>query len=229
MGKTALIVADMLNDFLDPGGSLYVGDQAREIIPFVAQKIAALRAQGGVVIFVCDAHAPDDREFRYFAPHAVKGSWGARIIPELTLAAGDYRVEKTRYSAFAHTNLDDILRQEQVTEVQVVGVCTSICVMETVKELFDRDMPALVYRQGVADFDPEAHAFALKHMQRIMGARVVGPPATDKRYFLQGRTDVSALGVWGRTRARTAARAPHLISGVAKGSKGLVRRAREKR
>jgi nicotinamidase/pyrazinamidase len=60
-----------------------------------------------------------------------------------------------------------------VDEVHVVGVCTSICVMETVKELFDRDMPALVYEQGVADFDPEAHAFALKHMQRIMGAKVV--------------------------------------------------------
>ena len=46
MGKTALIVADMLNDFLDPGGSLYVGAQAREIIPFVAQKIAEFRARG---------------------------------------------------------------------------------------------------------------------------------------------------------------------------------------
>ena len=114
MGKTALIVADMLNDFLDPGGSLYVGAQAREIIPFVAQKIAEFRAQGGVVIFVCDAHAPDDREFRYFPAHAVKGSWGAQIIPELPPAPGDYRVEKTRYSAFAHTNLDDILKQEQV-------------------------------------------------------------------------------------------------------------------
>ncbi len=173
MGKTALIVADMLNDFLDPGGSLYVGAQAREIIPFVAQKIAEFRAQAGVVIFVCDAHAPDDREFRYFPAHAVKGSWGARIIPELAPAPGDYRVEKTRYSAFAHTNLDDILKQEQVTEVHVVGVMTSICVMETVKELFDRDLPALVYRQGVADSDPEAHAFALKQMQRVLGAKVV--------------------------------------------------------
>ena len=46
MGKTALIVADMLNDFLDPGGSLYVGAQAREIIPFVAQKIAAVPGAG---------------------------------------------------------------------------------------------------------------------------------------------------------------------------------------
>ena len=173
MGKTALIVIDMLNDFLDPGGSLYVGPQAREIIPFVAQKIATFRAQGAVVIFVCDAHAPDDREFRLFPAHAVKGSRGARIIPELPPAPGDYRVEKTRYSAFAHTNLDDILKQEQVTEVHVVGVMTSICVMETVKELFDRDLPGLVYRQGVADSDPETDESALQQMQRVLGAKVV--------------------------------------------------------
>jgi nicotinamidase-related amidase len=141
MGKKALIVADMLNDFLDPGGSLYVGAQAREIIPFVAQKIAEFRAQAGLVIFVCDAHAPDDREFRYFPAHAVKGSWGSQIIPELVPAPGDLVVDKTRFSAFAHTNLDDILKEEQVTEVHVVGVLTSICVMETVRELFERDLP----------------------------------------------------------------------------------------
>ena len=173
MGKTALIVADMLNDFLDPQGSLYVGSQAREIIPFIAQKLAEFRAEGGVVIFVCDAHAPNDREFRLFPPHAVKGTWGAQVIPELTPAPGDYQVEKTRYSAFARTNLDELLKQEGVTEVQVVGVLTSICVQETVKELFDRDIAAVVYRQGVADADPEAHAFALKYMQRVLGARVV--------------------------------------------------------
>jgi nicotinamidase/pyrazinamidase len=173
MGKTALIVADMLNDFLDPQGSLFVGPQGRAIIPFVAEKIKATRARGGVVVFVCDAHAPDDREFKHFAPHAVKGSWGAQIIPELPPEPGDYRVAKTRYSAFAHTDLDAILQREQVSQVEVVGVCTSICVMETVKELFDRDLPALVYREGVADFDPEAHAFALKHMARILGAQVV--------------------------------------------------------
>jgi nicotinamidase/pyrazinamidase len=172
MGKTALIVADMLNDFIDPQGSLYVGPSGREIIPFVARQIEATRRQGGVVIFICDAHAPDDREFRYFPPHAVKGSWGSRVIPELPLEPGDYRVEKTRYSAFTGTNLDEVLKQEQVEQVAVVGVCTSICVMETVKELFDRDIPALVYRQGVADFDPEAHAFALKHIERIFGAQV---------------------------------------------------------
>jgi nicotinamidase/pyrazinamidase len=172
MPKTALIVADMLNDFIDPQGALYVGPQGREIIPFIAGKAEEFRAQGGVVIFVCDAHAPNDREFKHFPPHAVKDTWGAQVIPELPLKPGDYRVEKTRYSAFARTNLDDILKKEQVGQVAVVGVLTSICVMETVKELFDRDLPGVVYRQGVADADPEAHAFALKHMARVLGARV---------------------------------------------------------
>ncbi len=173
MGKVALIVADMLQDFIDPKGSLYVGARGREIIPFVAQKAEQIRAGGGVVIFVCDAHAADDREFKYFAPHAVKGTWGAAIIPELAFKPGDYRVEKARYSCFYQTDLEEILKKEQVERLEVVGVCTSICVMETVKEAFDRDIPCLVHKDGVADFDPEAHAFALKHMERIFGAEVV--------------------------------------------------------
>jgi nicotinamidase/pyrazinamidase len=173
MGRTALLVTDMLNDFLDPGGSLYIGSQAREIIPFVSQKIDEFRARGQRVIFVCDAHAPDDREFRFFPAHAVKGTWGAQIIPELTPAPADYLVEKTRYSAFSHTNLDDLIRDEQVTEVHIVGVMTSICVMETVKELYDRDLAPLVYRQGVADADPQAHDFALQQMARLFGTRVL--------------------------------------------------------
>jgi nicotinamidase-related amidase len=173
MGKVALIVADMLRDFLEPQGTLYLGDQARGIIPFVARKIEETRAAGGVVIYVCDAHASDDKEFKLFAPHAVKGSPGAEIIPELQARSGDYRVEKAAYSCFFNTGLDAILQQERVERVEIVGVCTSICVMETVKELYERDLPRLVHRQGVADFDPEGHAFALKYMQKILGAAVV--------------------------------------------------------
>ncbi len=173
MGKVALIVADMLRDFMEPQGTLYLGDAARGIIPFVARKIEETRAAGGVVIYACDAHAPDDKEFRLFAPHAVKGTRGAELIPEFQVLPGDYRVEKTTYSCFYQTGLDEILQREQVERVEIVGVCTSICVLETVKELFDRNLPRLVYREGVADFDPEGHAFALKYMQRVLGATVV--------------------------------------------------------
>lgn len=172
MGKVALIIADMLNDFIDPHGALYVGQAGRDIIPFVAQKTEETRAQGGVVIFVCDAHAPDDREFDQFGAHAVRGSWGSEIIPEIPFLPGDRRVNKTRYSALFGTDLEEVLKQEGVSQTELAGVCTSICVMFTAIDLLARNFPCRVYQDGVADFDPGAHAFALKHMQKL-GVEVV--------------------------------------------------------
>jgi len=172
MGKVALIVTDMLNDFIDSEGALYVGSPGRDIIPFVAQKAAETRTAGGVVIFMCDAHAPDDREFEHFGAHAVEGSWGSQIIPELPLLPGDYREDKTRYSALFDTELENILKREGVSQVELTGVCTSICVMFTAIDLLDRGFHCRVHREGVADFDPEAHAFALKHMEKL-GVEVV--------------------------------------------------------
>ncbi|MGQ9689267.1 MAG: cysteine hydrolase family protein [Desulfobaccales bacterium] len=172
MDKAALIVIDMINDFIDPQGALYVGPSGREIIPFVARKIEEIRAGGGVVMLVCDAHAPDDREFRQFAPHAVKGTWGSEVIPELKPLPQDYRVDKTRYNALYNTKLEDLLRREQVSQVDLVGVCTSICIMFTAVSLQEREFHPRVYRAGVADFDPEAHRFALKHLQKL-GVKVV--------------------------------------------------------
>ena len=167
MVKVALIVTDMLNDFIDPEGALYVGTAGRDIIPFVAQKAKETRDGGGVIIFVCDAHAPDDREFEQFGVHAVHGSWGSQIIPELPFLPGDYRVNKTRYSAFFKTDLENILNKEGVSHVELVGDVTSICVMFTAIGLLDRGFHCRIYQEGVADFDPEAHTFALKHMEKL--------------------------------------------------------------
>lgn len=173
MEKPALIVADMLRDFIDPEGALYVGEAGLQIVPFVSQKIAEMREQGAVIIFLCDAHDPDDREFKRFPPHCVRHTWGAEIIPQLAMQPGDYRVEKTRFSGLYNTNLEDILKQEQVTAVHLVGACTSICIMETASDLLDRDYAVTVYRQGVADLNPQDHEWALKRMAKILGAQVV--------------------------------------------------------
>jgi nicotinamidase/pyrazinamidase len=171
MSKTALIIADMLNDFIDPNGALYV-EPGRGIIPFVVKKAQETRAQGGVVIFVCDAHDPEDREFEHFGTHAVEGSWGSEIIPEIPFLPEDHRVNKTRYSALFNTDLEEILKREGVSDTIMSGVCTSICVMFTAIDLLDRGFHCRVYQDEVADFDPEAQAFALKHMQKL-GVEVV--------------------------------------------------------
>jgi len=171
MAGTALVVVDMLNDFLDPQGALFFPG-GREIIAFVAQRMQDIRQQGGAVIFVCDTHAPDDPEFRRFPPHALKGEWGSQIIPELEVLPEDHRVDKNTYDCFRDNDLEQLLADHEVTAVEVAGVCTSICILEMARGLFFRDLPCRVHSQGVADFDPEAHAFALKYMARVFGTQV---------------------------------------------------------
>lgn len=178
MPRQALLVIDMLNDFLDPAGALFIGPAGREIIPFVAAKIADFRAQGGAVIFLCDAHDAADPEFQRFPPHAVKGSWGAQLIPELPEAPTDYRVEKHYYTGWHDTELPALLQRLQIREVHVVGVCTSICVLETARDLSLLGYEVSVYREGVADLTLEDHEWALRRLLRLYGVRVIPEPPT---------------------------------------------------
>ncbi|MBI5843656.1 MAG: cysteine hydrolase [Deltaproteobacteria bacterium] len=182
MQARVLIVIDLLNDFLDPKGALFCGDEARKIILPVKQRILEFRKNGGHVIFLCDAHAPDDLEFAMFAPHAVKGTWGAEIIKEIKelLDEGDWYdiIEKTRYSGFYGTNLEETLNRMGIppgipgNPVEVAGVCTSICVMDTVGDLINRHIHSIVQKSLVADFNPEAQSAAFSRMRDIYGATI---------------------------------------------------------
>jgi nicotinamidase/pyrazinamidase len=173
MPGKALIVVDMLNDFMDARGVLYCGDDARKIIPFVQERLAFYRQNGDPVIYLQDAHDGNDKEFEKFPPHCVAGTWGSAIIPELKPQTGEKIIPKKRYSGFYGTDLENVLTAAGVDEVEVLGVCTAICVMDTVGGLANRDYAVTVPTQGVADFDPRMHEFALQRMQRLYGANVI--------------------------------------------------------
>jgi len=169
----ALLVIDMLNDFLLESGALDCGDSARKIIPFVQTKIQEFHKKGDLVIFVRDSHQRNDLEFKMFPKHCVAGTKGAEIIHELPVTKKDIMIFKKRYSAFYNTQLDQVLKNKAVKEVYVVGVCTSICVMDTVGDLKNRDYAVTVFKRGVADFDSKAHKFSLARMEKIYGAKVI--------------------------------------------------------
>jgi len=167
-----LLVIDMLNDFMRKGGGLYCGDDGRKIIPFIKKKIEECRASGCRVVYSCDAHEPEDREFHLYSAHAIKGSEGASIIDELSPGPRDIIVEKTTVRPFYRSRLEEVLEDLEPEEVMVTGVCTSICVMEAVAGLSVRGYKTVVYRQGAADFDKEAHETALKRMENVYGASI---------------------------------------------------------
>jgi nicotinamidase/pyrazinamidase len=172
MGTDVVVVVDMLRGFLEPGRALYCGDRSRDIIPRVTELLTRKRDQGAPLLYLADNHAPDDKEFLMFPPHCIRGTEESELIPELLAFPGAY-IPKTRFSGFYGTNLDEILADLAPELVTVVGVCTDICVMHTVADLRNRDYAVEVPRRCVASFDEEAHTCALRHMEKILGARIV--------------------------------------------------------
>lgn len=170
--SNVLLVVDMLVGFLESGHNLYCGDDAREIIPNVRRLIEDEQARGSRVFFICDNHDPDDLEFQMFPVHCVKGTREAEVIPELAGYEGDV-ILKRRYSAFFETDLDQRLAELNPDKVIICGVCTDICVMHTTSDVRNRDYHVEIPTDCVATFDPEAHKYALEHMEKILGAKLV--------------------------------------------------------
>jgi len=172
MTRRVLLVIDMLNDFLDPAGALYCGEEARKVIPVIRSLIEQFTTGGEPVIFLRDAHAQNDKEFELFPPHAIKGSWGSDVISELAPGPNSSIVDKTRFSGLFGNRLADLLAEIKPDEVWVTGVLTSICVMDTTGGLRDRDFETVIPVDAVADIDPVWHEFALERMKKVYGAKL---------------------------------------------------------
>ncbi len=169
----ALLIIDMLNDFIKPEGVLYCGKKAEEIIPEIVRLKAEFKKAGYPVIYLCDAHDPEDEEFSAFPPHCIKGTKGAQVVDELSPDSTDLVIYKTRFSGFYKTNLEAILRSLKIKELYLTGVCTSICVMDTAGDAFYRGFKIKIPVKAVADFDEEFHKFALKRLEKIYKAELI--------------------------------------------------------
>lgn len=127
---TALVVVDMQNDFVDPGGSLCVAGAAATV-PAIAHLRDLARAHGMLVVYTQDWHSEDDPEFAIWGRHAVGGTWGAEIVPALAPGPRDLVVHKLRYDAFYDTPLEHELRRRGIDTLIITGTVTNICVLHT--------------------------------------------------------------------------------------------------
>jgi nicotinamidase-related amidase len=181
-GKGALVVVDMLNDFVRPGAPLEV-PEARKIVPALRRRIARARRDGELVVYVCDAHGKKDPEFvrMGWPPHAVEGTPGAAVVAPLSPEPGDAVVEKKTYSGFHRTALDTVLRRHGVRRLALSGCVTNICILYTSADAAMRGYDVTVDERLVAGLSPKRHAFALDEMERVLGVRVLRRPRKPAR------------------------------------------------
>ncbi len=171
-GKIAVLVIDMLNDFVKPGAILEV-PAARNIIDNIKKLIQVAHEKRIPVIYVCDSHRKGDKEFEAWPPHALEGTHGAEVIEELAPQRGDIIVRKRRYSGFFETDLDLTLRELKIQTLILTGILTDICVFFTAVDAFYRGYEIYIVSDGTASIDEKRHNDALEKLRMLARAKVV--------------------------------------------------------
>ena len=168
LDKPAILVVDMLNDFVT--GSLAC-DRGKAIVPATAELLDAARAAGVPVIFCNDAHIKGiDRELKIWGDHAIAGTKGAEVIPELKLSDKDYVVPKRRYSGFFQTDLDILLRELGVKTVVMTGLHAHMCVRHTSADAFCLGYDVVVAKEATDSFTEEDYLNGLAYLKTCYGA-----------------------------------------------------------
>ena len=179
-GDAAVLVVDMLNDFLKPGGKMVL-EGGSVLIPPMKRILAKARRAKIPVIYVNDSHRPglkEDREFKKRAEHCIEGTWGAQVIDDLKPGKTDFIVLKRRFSGFYETDLDLTLKDLGVKTLIVMGVVTNICVRSTIHDAFFRGYGVMVPRDCVMAtgereqesslYDIETHFGVVSKSERVI-------------------------------------------------------------
>lgn len=181
MSSRALIVIDYTYDFVAPDGKLTCGAPGQAIEGKIASLIEEFIQAKQPVFFANDLHKENDPfhpETKLFPPHNIEGTAGRELYGSVKELYEKYQqdvisFDKTRYSAFAGTNLAILLRERGVQEVVLVGVCTDICILHTAVDSYNLGYQITIYKDAVASFNAAGHTWALSHFESSLGATIL--------------------------------------------------------
>ena len=189
--RTALLVVDVQNDFVDPDGSLYVAG-AEDAIARINTEIRRAHVAGALIVYSLDWHPEHTPHFEEdggtWPVHCVQGTWGAILhgdldeidnAPQIYKGGGGedgysaFSVRDPRSGETAATELHELLQAQGVERVVVVGLATDYCVLQTVLDARRLDLGATVIEGAIraVDLEESDGARALEAM-REAGALV---------------------------------------------------------
>ncbi|KAJ4893758.1 putative inactive nicotinamidase [Raphanus sativus] len=175
--NTALLVIDMQNDFIEEDSVMQVKG-GKAIVPNVINVVELARQRGVLVVWVVREHDPQGRDVEIFRRHhyssekvgpTVKGTEGAKLVDGLNIREEeDYKIVKTRFSAFFGTHLHSFLQTSGVTKLVIAGVQTPNCIRQTVFDAVELDYPDVtVIVDATAAATQEIHTANILDMKNI--------------------------------------------------------------
>ncbi|MCA0985314.1 cysteine hydrolase [Halobacillus yeomjeoni] len=180
--KRALITIDYTNDFVAEDGALTCGEPAQNLDKKITELNQAFLDSGDFVVLAVDVHDEGDPfhpETKLFPPHNIRNTEGRNLYGSLQpwfeknqRHENLHYMDKTRYSAFAGTDLDVKLRERGIHEVHLTGVCTDICVLHTAVDAYNLGYRIVIHKDAVASFNHPGHEWALGHFESVLGADI---------------------------------------------------------
>jgi ureidoacrylate peracid hydrolase len=177
--ETALIVVDMQNGFLKPGGYFdnvgYDLGHAATTIASVCRAVALARRAGIQVVYIqsgFDArhlcvggptapvwHKSEAQVLMHTRPELAgnlitDGTWDYELVDDLVPAPDEPVIRKSRYSAFAGTSLDQYLRARRMKNLVFAGVATNVCVESTLRDAYHHEFFCLLLEDATHHAGP---------------------------------------------------------------------------
>ena len=167
--STALIVVDVQNDFADPDGSLFVSGAPR-VIDTINDHVAAAAGAGALVVRTQDWHPEHTPHFAkdggIWPDHCIADTWGAAFHPALGAEGpvvrkgtggedgySGFTVRDPESGAESPTELDNLLRSHDISDVVVLGLATDYCVKETAIDAARLGYSTHLVADGIASVD----------------------------------------------------------------------------
>ena len=182
--RTALVVVDMQNAFMLPGVAHSPCAMAKEIVPNINRLAAAVRDNGGTVVWIKTTYTDETRQSwsslyamlgearsAKRAEALTTGSKGHELWPELDVRPEDLVVEKNRYSAFIQgsSDLAAILRARNLDTLLITGTVTNVCCESTARDAMMLNFKCVMLTDGNAANSDEDHNASLCNFYLTFG------------------------------------------------------------
>jgi isochorismate hydrolase len=162
--RSALLVLDMQTYFLDPASHAYI-PSAPAILPGIRKLVESYSERGLPIFFT--------RHINTAADAGMMSSWWrdlitadhvrSEIVPELESSTGVV-IHKSQYDAFFGTQLEDLLRGQEVSQVLICGVMTHLCCETTARSAFVRGFEVFFTVDGTATYNEQHHSATLLNL-----------------------------------------------------------------
>jgi len=176
--ETAVVLVEYQNDFTSPGGKLH--DAVKDCMEKTnmlenSQKLVSAAREAGCKIVHLPISYDEGHDEIGANPYGVlagvkegkafqAGEWGSEICESMTPSSGDFMVKgKAALCGFHSTNLDFLMRQNNVKNVVLGGFLTNCCVESTMRQAYELGYRVYTLKDCCAATSIEAQDSAFEH------------------------------------------------------------------